>query len=238
MYYSTEIVVWVLKMDLMAAADPRRSRILDHAEACLLRWGFDRTTMLDIAKAAHVSKATLYGYWSTKDALMTDLIRRASVAVMDDWLQGLRADEDSTLRAVFAHGFRALQAHPLLRALYTRDFAVLGAYLQQQDAAQYAARYQAGLGFVQALQQSGAIRADLSAATINHILLAISMGLATIGLIYDPAAFPALEDIAATLGSMMEQGLAPYISGDPAQAKESAIAYFTYLRSLMRGDGP
>ena len=54
----------------------RRERILDAAEVCFVRNGFDRTTMQDMAREAAMSPANLYRYFDSKEALVIGLVER------------------------------------------------------------------------------------------------------------------------------------------------------------------
>lgn len=61
-------------------ADPgtARDRLLDAAEACFERGGIGAATMEDIAKQAHVSRATVYRYFAGRDAVVSGVILRAT----------------------------------------------------------------------------------------------------------------------------------------------------------------
>lgn len=54
----------------------RRSVILDAFERCIVRAGFHRTTMQDVAKEASMSAGNLYRYFQSKDALVSGLCER------------------------------------------------------------------------------------------------------------------------------------------------------------------
>jgi AcrR family transcriptional regulator len=54
----------------------RRSAILDAFERCIVRSGFHRTTMQDVAKEASMSAGNLYRYFDSKDALVSGLCER------------------------------------------------------------------------------------------------------------------------------------------------------------------
>jgi len=56
-------------------SDEKARQILDGARAVFLRDGFDGASMNDIARAAGVSKGTLYVYFQSKDQLFAALIR-------------------------------------------------------------------------------------------------------------------------------------------------------------------
>jgi TetR/AcrR family transcriptional regulator, repressor for uid operon len=54
----------------------RRAAILDAFERCIVRGGFHRTTMQDVAKEASMSAGNLYRYFESKDALVSGLCER------------------------------------------------------------------------------------------------------------------------------------------------------------------
>lgn len=54
----------------------RRSHILDAAEACFVRNGFHHTTMIDLAREAHISPGNFYRYFPSKEAIVLALAQR------------------------------------------------------------------------------------------------------------------------------------------------------------------
>jgi AcrR family transcriptional regulator len=71
-------------------ASERGERILDAAGELLLRYGYGRITMDDIARQAGTGKGTIYLHWMTKDELFAALLRREIVAMWQAllaWLQ-------------------------------------------------------------------------------------------------------------------------------------------------------
>jgi TetR/AcrR family transcriptional regulator, repressor for uid operon len=54
----------------------RRARILDAAELCFARSGFNRCTMQDICREAGVSPGALYVYFSSKEELIAGIVER------------------------------------------------------------------------------------------------------------------------------------------------------------------
>jgi AcrR family transcriptional regulator len=63
--------------------DARRAAILDAAVGVFLRYGFKKTSMDDLARAAGLSRQGLYLHFATKEAVFRDALRR--------FLDGLRA---------------------------------------------------------------------------------------------------------------------------------------------------
>ncbi len=54
----------------------RRERIIKEARKLLSRFGFRKTTMADIAKAAKMAKATLYYYFASKEEILKEILQR------------------------------------------------------------------------------------------------------------------------------------------------------------------
>ena len=52
----------------------RADRILDAAAELILRWGYKKTTIDDIAKQSRVAKGTIYLHWKTREDLFMALL--------------------------------------------------------------------------------------------------------------------------------------------------------------------
>ena len=61
---------------ISASHDQRRDEILDVAAACFARQSYPATRMNDIAAACGASKARLYHYYESKEAILFDLLDR------------------------------------------------------------------------------------------------------------------------------------------------------------------
>lgn len=71
-----------------------RQRLVDAAEACFRRYGLLKTTVEDVARAAEVSRATVYRYFGDRDELILGVLRREA----DRFLERLAAKIDRTRR--------------------------------------------------------------------------------------------------------------------------------------------
>jgi len=58
----------------MSTRDERRAMLLDAARDVILRYGYRKTTLDDVASAAGVSRATLYNYFPNKQEMFRSLI--------------------------------------------------------------------------------------------------------------------------------------------------------------------
>jgi AcrR family transcriptional regulator len=212
--------------------DARGQRILDIAARLILRYGYDKTTMQDIALEAAVSKSTLYLYWKHKEELFQALITRETLRVFDAWLERIQADpEGGTLFGIYRHGFLTLLAHPLMMAFYTKESAVLGDYVRQRGPAVYTRPYLLNRALVQQLQAADLIRQDLRADVMNHLLMIISVGLFSISELIPQEYEPPFEEVADALAGMVQSALAPAQPGDSEQGKRVFRAYLEQLAS-------
>ena len=73
-------------------ADERQQQILDAAAAVIIRQGYDKTTMSDIAEEASASRGTVYLYFKGKDDLFEALLYREWMQYSQTWLDYIEAD--------------------------------------------------------------------------------------------------------------------------------------------------
>jgi TetR/AcrR family transcriptional regulator, regulator of autoinduction and epiphytic fitness len=86
--------------------DGRRRRLLDVALATFLRYGFRKTSMEEVARAAGLSRQGLYLHFATKDDLFCEAVRHALTTGLDA-AQGQLRDPDATLEARLVGAFDA-----------------------------------------------------------------------------------------------------------------------------------
>ncbi|WP_051713206.1 TetR/AcrR family transcriptional regulator [Actinoalloteichus caeruleus] len=164
--------------DAAASGDTRRDRagrILDAASALTLRWGYQKTTIDDIARAAGVAKGTIYLHWKSRDALFLALLRRERALAATE-IRDLAAQDPAghTLRGVLAHSYRVIARRPLLLAVLTRDRDVLGRLLTTGAPT---ARPPLSVGFPRYLEH---LRAGGWVRTDQTLAAQLSLGTATI----------------------------------------------------------
>src|SRR5262249_16785460 len=142
--------------------DERETQILDAAAAVIVRIGYDKSTMSDIADEAGVSRGTVYLYFKGKDELFEALVYREYMQYAQIWLDYVEADpRGGTLGGVYRATFRAVKSRPLVASMMRRDRRIIGNYLRKPD--NLFAWIQAGTisaDFIRALQAIGAVRPD------------------------------------------------------------------------------
>ncbi|MDZ4671974.1 MAG: helix-turn-helix domain-containing protein, partial [Phototrophicales bacterium] len=61
----------------------REKRILDATAKLLMRYGYDKMTMSDIAEEAGISKGAIYLHYASKESLVDGLINRQTIEYAD-----------------------------------------------------------------------------------------------------------------------------------------------------------
>ncbi|MBX6382241.1 MAG: TetR/AcrR family transcriptional regulator [Microbispora sp.] len=104
----------------------RAHRILDAAAELILRWGYDKTTIDDVAQRAGVAKGTIYLHWKTRDELFAALLRRERVRMVDEVREREPDGGFATPGELLGAFALALLGRPLMRAVLSGDSEVLG----------------------------------------------------------------------------------------------------------------
>ncbi len=170
-------------------ADPRRrreraERILDAATALVERWGFDKTTMEDIAREAGVAKGTIYLHWGSREDLFMCVLLREWLQMVEELQHHVWSDpEGLTLHGLVKYSVLATLRRPLPRALLLTDSRTLGSiarheYLREGSLVRRRMDFLREL--VEFLRQEGMVRTDLSLEEVTHTLGAISIGFMTV----------------------------------------------------------
>lgn len=153
----------------------RADRILDAAGELLLRHGYRKVTINDIARQAGVGKGTVYLHWKTKVALFQSLLVRESIKLIEDLRGGLRENPNEVrphrlLRLAYLVTFR----RPLALALVTGDTEMLGELRRRSgDRSSGEWMQETNEHFYAVLAESGLLRADVPelAYTLNAAAL-------------------------------------------------------------------
>jgi AcrR family transcriptional regulator len=193
----------------MLAHDQRQQQILDAAAAVIIRLGYDKTTMSDIAEAAGTSRRTVYLYFKGKEELFEELLYREYMQYAQTWLEQIETDpRGGTIGGFYRAIFHAVNSRPLIAAMLRRDRRVVGNYLRKRD--NQFSQMLSGmntLAYFQALQAAGAIRQDIDAAVIEHIVEMLSWGQLTIGDFKPPDQFPPYDAVMEALADLMDRAL-------------------------------
>lgn len=101
-----------------SAATERADRILAAAAELLVRYGYRKVTIEDVAGRAGIGKGTVYLHWRTKRHLFEAVVIRESIAYVEELVAALRADPAEMLpHRLLTTSYRIAMGRPVLRAL-------------------------------------------------------------------------------------------------------------------------
>jgi len=216
----------------------RAERILDAAADLVLRWGYRRVTIEEVARHAGIGKGTVYLHFSTRAALFMGVLVRESLGLVDELVAAMRADPAAILPAEQARvTYLAVLGRPLLQAMFARDVEVLGE-LAAEAAGQPLRALKSDVAdeLFGLLRERGLMRTDLDAGTQRHLLNAVQLGF----YLYPPAAAPPVspELAADALAHVIRHAVQPPGPPDTGALAELAprvIARYERLRRDMAG---
>jgi len=196
-------------------ATRREARLLDAAARLFARFGFDKTSIDEIAHEAGVSKGAVYLHWPSKDALFEATLVREGLRLQDEIRARIEADPvGGTLAAIYRHSIIALESNPLLLAAITFDARVLGDYVRRQDPSISRQRLAFGEEFVRRMQAANLMRSELEPAVTAYVMTVISFGLLGIRQLAPALPAPSFERLADALADLLDRGLATHDVAD------------------------
>ena len=216
--------------------ETRAQHILDVASTLILRYGYHKTTMDDIAREADVGKGTLYLHWNTREDLFAALILREKVAMAEDIKQRLAGDPaGATLRGLLKHAALALLQRPLLKAALLGDVEVLGKLAQREQSSATTIEVLAGFTtYLETLREQGLVRTDLSVQTLGTLFSSIFTGFFLATPLLPDAFKPSEEELAELIAETGHRTLEPR---DLAPSGALQIASDTLTQYLDRSVG-
>ena len=191
--------------------EEREQRILDSASDLIVHYGFDKTTVSDIATEAGISKGAIYLHFKSKDELFEALLIRELQAYSSVWLERLETDPNGgTIGSMYKTTLYALNTSPFMTALFKRDSRILGSYLHKPDNFfRKQQEYNTRFIFVKMMQDAGAMRTDLDANVVAHIMDMLAYGLVSMNDVKNEAFIPPTNDTIEAIADIMDKALTP-----------------------------
>jgi AcrR family transcriptional regulator len=155
----------------------RERAILDVTAGLLLRHGYNKFTMSDVADAVGLNRRLVYLLFPSKDALVEAAILREMNTYVEIWSHYLDSDpRGGTVASVYLSLLAVLKQLPLMAAIYTRDEQIFGKYIYRPG--NFFAYWPPDIGptrdFLQAMQEAGAVRQDINTRAVAFILDALT----------------------------------------------------------------
>lgn len=216
----------------------REQCILDAAISLILRQGYDKTTLGDVALEAGISRGLVYRHFSNKERLFEALLLREVRAYNLAWLDILEKDPaGGTLAGVFRCSLKAVNASPFISSLMRQDRRVFGNYLRRPgNLFQSIQSSRLWVALLEEMQSAGAIRAEIQLQVFAHVMTSLALGL--IHTADDPAYGDAsgFDDLMNTVADMLERTLTPPDGGNPEAGR--AIIQSLAQAALAQFDTP
>ena len=158
----------------------RVERVLDAAADLLVRWGYQRVTIEEVARRAGIGKGTVYLHFRTKEELFLLVLLRIHHRVVSALVERLLAEPAEVLPGRMLRSlFTDLAADAVTRPLYLGDPEVLGRLAHQ--AAETLGELGAQRDAVVAqhfalLREAGLLRRDLSPEELRYVQTAVMTG--------------------------------------------------------------
>ncbi|TWF78754.1 TetR family transcriptional regulator [Pseudonocardia hierapolitana] len=211
----------------------RGERILDAAADLVLRWGYKRVTIEEVAKRAGIGKGTVYLHFRSRTWLFVCVLIRESLGLVDELTAAVRRDPTA---AVIAEQVRLtyleVQRRPLLRALFARDDDVLGELAHGSDADPvHAWRGELAADLFRLLREHGLMRTDLDVPTQMYVVGAVQTGF----YLQQPA-LGSPEETAAALHHTVHAAVEPPTAPDPvalAAVAPAVLARYERFRATL-----
>jgi AcrR family transcriptional regulator len=164
--------------------DGARERLLDAALACFERFGVLKTTVDDVATAAHVSRTTVYRYFrGGRDEMIHGIFMREVRelgAEIADVMRTERTFPDAMITAI-VFAVRSVREGVHLRFLFSPDTVGQTANIAMASPAFYELTTETLRPLFEESQRRGEIRADLSLQDTGEWLVRITLSLMTMG---------------------------------------------------------
>lgn len=213
----------------------RQQRILDAAAKLIAHYGYDKTTVSDIAEEAGISKGAVYLHYKGKEELFNSLVIHEGMKMLDILLQRVGSDpEAGSIFALYQHAIISTYSSPLVLALMRRDSKVLGDMARRMKDKPFSAdgnfiRHE----LVVQLQAANVIRPDLDANVISYVLALIKSGFFMVSDFIPTTDAPPLDEVGKALGQLLERGLAPEGGGDKKAGKAVLESILHMTRDML-----
>ncbi|HVB23268.1 MAG TPA: TetR/AcrR family transcriptional regulator [Ktedonobacteraceae bacterium] len=188
----------------------REERLLDAATTLLVRWGYRKTTIDDVAREAGVGKGTIYLHWKDKNELFQAAIVREQHRYSKDLQRRIAADpQGGLLHRVVTHGMLATFSNPLVAAVIRGNSDIFNGLIGTYEPAFFNQLLGDSDTYFAQLQEAGLIRKDIPPSTITYLLTALKVGIIHSPDIFSPEHQPSMEQLTEGVSDMIHGWLEP-----------------------------
>jgi AcrR family transcriptional regulator len=212
----------------------REERILDAAAALLVRWGYRKTTIDDVAREAGVGKGTIYLHWKDKNELFRAVVLRAQQQASAEMMERITADpEGGRFHRLWAYGMLAALSTPVMAAIMqgkTDIFQGLKGAFDPATLYQLTGDYEA---YVVQLQQAGLVRADVPVPVISFLTTALKIGIINTPDLLGQEHTPPMEQLIESLSDLIRRWLEPeHMPEDTTHGKQFLTEWLEKVKNV------
>lgn len=202
----------------------RADRILDTAKDLLLRWGYRRVTVDELARRSGVGKGTVYLHWRTRDEVFHAVATREAAEMTDAVAAAIAADPGEVRLSRYAWRlFVEAMERPVLRAIFTRDAETMGAFLDNPERDRLnAAKLTATREYLGVLASEGLLRDGLRPEDLDYSLPTVLFGFFAVEPLLPPGTELGLEQKADELAGIVRRAFEP--PGTPSRRRLTQAA--------------
>jgi AcrR family transcriptional regulator len=215
----------------------RERAVLDATAELLLRHGYNKVTMSDVAEAVGLNRRLVYLLFPSKDALIKALLLRELNLYTEAWKRYLDSDPmGGAVASVYRGLLATLKQYPLMTAMYRRDEQTFGKYLSRPG--NFFAFWPPDPGptgeYLQAMQEIGVVRQGINTRAAAFILDALAPAILAALDDSNVSNQPSFDELVETVAELCESLLRPEAGANLEAAKaimrrkmEKAQAQFT-----------
>ncbi|WP_327087172.1 TetR/AcrR family transcriptional regulator [Nonomuraea sp. NBC_01738] len=209
----------------------RADRILDAAAELLLRLGYRKVTIDDIAQRAAIGKGTVYLHWRTKQKLFEALFLREALAYVRE-INAQLARDPSVVRpsTMLARSYLAIHERPVLRAMFSGDLRRLQEHLIEATASSQ--HILAMDHFYDVLRGHGLLRDDVP--DLPYSIKAVHAGYYLLDAVEPASAAMDPQAKAASLAHVVRQAFEPPGEPDQKALADAAASVRAIFDELVR----
>jgi AcrR family transcriptional regulator len=213
----------------------REERLLDAATTLLVRWGYRKTTIDDVAREAGVGKGTIYLHWKDKNELFRAAIWRERQRYSEEVQRRIAADpEGGLLHRIATHGMLATLSNPLMATIIRGKSDIFNGVLGAYDAGFLNQLVGDTDAYIAQLQNAGLIRADIPASIVTYLLTALKVGIINSPDIFGQEHLPSMEQMTGALSDLIRRWLEP--EQLPSESDAGKQLFIEYLYKVEESE--
>jgi len=214
----------------------REERILDAMATLIVRYGYDKTSVNDIAKEAGISKGAVYLHFESKDVLLQRLILRETLKFLVTWADRMKNDTSpKVFSSMYRHVLTIMKENTFLWTLFSKQRWLMGTgFINRQGSTVYQQRLGLSKTLLTGLKEVGSIREDINPDTTAYVFNMLNYGYLKLGEVIPEELAPPPAETINQIGDLVQRHLEPEGDGNPDQARKIILEYIASATQLVK----